>query len=251
MVSKIFATLVSLILLLFSFAPALAQQSNGSIPERNGDYPDPEHPGIRVRVFVHEAGKPQASTASCMDGSSDALVGKTGWKLPSGTWTYNLNPSSVPSSVGGGNLPTIATNAFNQWQGAQSKVTFSKGADTTATRNALDGQNIVAWGRTSGTALAVTYTRYYTSTGIVADVDTIFNVKFPWSWTVYQQNLCVSTNAYDTQDILTHETGHWMGLDDEYATNYQDNTMYGYGSKNEIKKDTLTTGDINGVKAIY
>ncbi len=165
--------------------------------------------------------------------------------MPSGVWTYNLNLSNVPAGVGSSNLPAISANAFGVWQSAQNQVSFARGGDTTVTRNKLDYKNIVAWGRTSGTALAVTYTRYYTSTGLVADVDTIMNQKFAWTW-----NTC-STSAYDAQDILTHELGHWMGLDDEYNSAYVYNTMYGYGSPAETLKDTLTSGDVSGLTSIY
>lgn len=226
------------------------------IPEKNGDYADPVHPGVRVRVFVHEAKGPQPVTLSpvlaCSDPDSSAVVGPTGWKLPTGAWTYQLNVGSVPSSVGGSNFVTVANNVFNNWQSTQGKVTFTRGADTTANKQALDWKNIVSWGRTSGTALAVTYTRYYTATGIVADVDTIMNQKFPWSWTDPAINQCsLYSNTYDSQDILTHEIGHWMGLNDHYTSAYVDNTMFGYGSQGEVKKDTLTTGDKTGVNSIY
>lgn len=247
--NKFIASLVAGLFLLFFSIPAFAQQPN-SIPEKNGDYPDPEHPGVRVRVFVHEAGRPQALTAACTDGLSDAIVGQTGWHL-SPAVTYKLNTASVPSTVGSGNLGTIAQNAFAQWSSnANGKVTFTEGT-TSANRQSYDGQNIVAWGRTSGTALAVTYTRYYSSNGLVVDVDTIMNQKFPWSWNGGNANVCPTNNAYDAQDILTHELGHWMGLDDEYSPAYTDNTMFGYGDRNEVKKDTLTNGDISAVKTIY
>lgn len=250
---RLFWLILSSLLLLFFSVPAFAQQPN-SIPERNGDYPDPEHPGVRVRVFVHEP-KPSPSSSpvlSCNDPDSSAVVPPTVWHLPSSV-TYHLNTSSAPSSIGAASFSSLAGNAYNSWQNAVSgKVTFSKGTDTTVNRNALDFQNIVAWGRTLGTALAVTYTRYYTATHEVADVDTIMNVKFPWNWTDPSLNQCsLYSNSYDAQDILTHETGHWMGLDDTYSSQYVDNTMYGYGAKGEVKKDTLTSGDINGVKAIY
>ena len=78
------------------------------------------------------------------------------------------------------------------------------------------------------------------------------NKKFSWSWTPYNiSNLCSVQNTYDAQNILTHEIGHWFGLDDHYTTEYQENTMYGYGSKNEVKKDTLTIGDVLGLNLIY
>lgn len=252
--------LTSALLFLFSPYMVFAKQepnvnanSNAfEIPEKNGDYPDPEHPGVRVRVFVHQPKDSSTLITTCSDPDSSAVDGILGWHLPSSV-TYNLNTSSAPLSVGS-NFSTIAGNAFNTWQTAvgSSKVTFVQGSDTTANRQSLDFQNIIAFGRTSGTALAVTYTRYYTATHEVADVDTIFNKKFTWVWTDPSLNTCsLYSNSYDVQDILTHELGHWMGLDDQYDGSYSNNTMYGYGSQGEIKKDTLTTGDITPLSTIY
>lgn len=262
MIKLLTILLTTIILLASSFTAAAKQpqdENSTAIPEKNGDYADPEHPGVRVRVFVHNPkdSKPPAPTTvpvlvcPVSDPDSTALVPATPWHLPP-TWTYTLNLSSVPSSVGSGNLATIASNAFSQWMSAApGKVSISQTTfNTTVNRARFDGQNIIAWGRTSGTALAVTYTWYYTSTGLAAEEDTIFNKQFPWYWNL-ANNTCTDSNSYDAQDILTHETGHWMGLDDTYDAAYVNNTMYGYGSKGEVKKDTLTTGDINGVKAIY
>lgn len=241
--------------------PALAIQPEDVpplVPEQNGDYPDPENPHLRVRVFVHtpKEKKPvTVMTTICSDPDSNSVVDKTGWKLPSGNWTYHLNPSSAPLSVGPANFATIAALGFDVYTEALStsvsKPVFIRGTDTTVNRSTSDGKNILAWGRTSGTALGVTYVRYYPSTGLVVDVDTILNKKFSWSWTPAGGDSCGNPNSYDAQDILTHELGHWLGLDDEYTAVYINNTMYGYGSKNEIKKDTLTTGDKTGIKAVY
>lgn len=263
--SKIFAILVGFILVFFQTIPVLAQSTNqgskAEIPEKNGDYPDPEHPGLRVRVFVHapKQSKPASTQSPSLvcttsDPDSSAVVPPAGWKLPS-TWTYTLNTSSVPSSVGSANLATIANNAFTQWMNAVgNKVTISKTAsNTTINRAKFDRKNIIAWGRTSASALAVTYTWYYTSgplSGQAAEEDTIFNSQYRWFWNPSNPT-CTDSNSYDAQDILTHETGHWMGLNDTYTGDFINNTMYGYGSMGETKKDTLTAGDIQGVNAIY
>ena len=76
------------------------------------------------------------------------------------------------------------------------------------------------------------------------------NKAYVWTWSGGTTD-CAYTESYDAQNILTHEIGHWFGLDDEYTDEYIENTMYGYGSKWEVKKNTLTTGDINGLQAIY
>ncbi len=255
---KVISLLLSFILFLALALPfsAFAENKVGSndsgIPETNGDYQDPHNKNIRVRVFVHKVKNHDAQALlTCDDPGSTASVGWAGWKLPAGSWTYRLNPSSVPSSVGGANLSTIAAAGFSAWQGAQNKVTFTAGPTTTKVRSSYDGQNIIAWGRTSGSALGVTYVRYYTSTRLVVDVDTIMNNKFAWSWNGGSSTTCGNPNTYDAQNILVHEQGHWLGLDDFYTAGFVNNTMYGYGSKGETKKISLTSGDIFGVAAIY
>lgn len=251
----LFAILVlSLTVVLPVAAVHTPHDASPPIPEKNGDYPDPAHPGVRVRVFVHEPRKSHTTTtaAICTNDDGEAVVSPAGWHLPSGSWTYNLNPSSVPSTVGGSNLFTIADNGFDAWDAAQSQVTFSRGSDTSVTRTAYDGRNIIAWGRTSSSALAVTYIRYYSASGLVVDVDTIFNKRVPWRWTNPAVNQCsIYPDAYEAQAVWTHEGGHWMGLDDEYAGEYVNHSMYGYGQKGDVKANTLTTGDKAGVALIY
>ena len=257
----IIVRLVSLflsVLLLFAalslpvYAKERVESNDSGIPEVDGDYKDPMDSRVRVRVFVHKTKSHNSSPIlTCDDPDSTATVGWAGWRLPVGNWTYRLNPSSVPSSVGGTNLAIIADNGFNAWEVAQNKVTFVEGPNTSKTRSSYDGQNIIAWGRTSGSALGVTYVRYYTSTRIVVDVDTIMNKKFAWGWNGGSVATCGDPNTYDAQNILVHEQGHWLGLDDFYTSDFVNNTMYGYGSKGETKKNSLTSGDIAGAAAIY
>lgn len=258
---RFLASLFSLVLFLsissFVFAEHSAphRSESGDVPERNGVYPDPRDRSVRVRVFIHDPKARVALQVSniCGDPESSATVSATGWHLPSNV-TYRLNASSVPSSVGSSNIASISANAFSVWQNeVPGKVSFAKGRDTSVSRSSYDGQNIVAWGRTSSSALAVTYIRYYLSNGLVVDVDTIFNKRYAWAWTdtLLNGNCSIYPNAYDAQNILTHELGHWMGLDDHYDTSYVDNTMYGYGSKGETKKNTLTNGDKVNLSTIY
>lgn len=221
---------------------------------QDGLYDEPGHPGIKVRVIVHHERPTQVNSAllACglADPPSSTKVNATGWHLPP-TVTYSLNPSSVPATVSGSSLATMTTKAFSDWRAASGNmVTFNRGSDTLVSRSAYDSKNIISWGRTSGSALAVTYIRYNTTTGLTVDVDTIMNKKFAWSWS--NSDVCADTATYDAENILTHELGHWMGLDDEYnAADYQHATMYGYGSKGEVKKNTLTAGDVSGAFDIY
>ena|SRR3989344_2692525 len=239
----------SFLFLLVAVVSVFAQSVNSNIPERNGDYPDPVHPGIRVRVFVHEparGGKPSPTPvpAQCLNPSSTTVDGTTGWKLPTSV-DYYVNESSLPASVST-SFQNMAGSAFAEWTGqitsGAPSVNFA--GSTSINRNAYDGANVITFGRTQGSALAVTYTRYNTSTHMVVDVDTIMNIKFAWA------SGCAS-NSYDVSNILTHELGHWYGLDDSYDLSYSNNTMYGYGSKAETKKITPEQGDKDGINQIY
>lgn len=251
-----------ILVLVFSITSSVSAQNSasqlesGDVPEKNGDYSDPKNKKLRVRVFVHEprgAKKvPPVVSNLCSDQDSLATVSATPWHLPSNV-TYRLNVSSISSFIGSNNIASISANAFNVWQEAVlGKVNFARGNNTFTARSANDGQNIIAWGRTNSSTLGVTYIRYYIATGLVVDVDTIMNKRVSWSWTDPASSACsIYPNTYDTQNILTHEIGHWLGLNDHYNASYADATMYGYGSKGETKKNTLTTGDKANLNIIY
>ena len=55
----------------------------------------------------------------------------------------------------------------------------------------------------------------------------------------------------DFENIATHELGHSVGLGDLYDSNCSEQTMYGYASYGETKKQTLESGDIAGISTLY
>ena len=225
---------------------------NANIPEVSGDYAIRGRQDLRVRVFVHEPGagnhrapKPEENLV-CEDNDSEAVVGHAGWRLSNSDIKYKINQSSAPSSVRS-SVPTFVAESFTKWQNSitsDPKPNLVPDGTTSISRSRFDGQNIIAWGRTNRNTLGVTYIWYYTATGIVAEVDTIMNSRISWS-------LGCSTSSYDAENIMIHELGHWFGLDDHYTAIYTENTMFGYGSKAEIKKVTLEDGDKSGINLIY
>jgi hypothetical protein len=259
---KKFSTLLLVILLVSLVAiPSFAQAPAGKDQ-------------VRLKVFIHypkgqapvkpdNPGKPPKppkptptpAPSGCNLGYDEddvADYGIIGWKLPT-TITYHVNYNSIPASVT--NPKPAISDSFGTWQTAGSNAfRFVEGSATTLTRYKFDGVNLVAWGRVSASnAIAITYTWYYPSTGQVAEVDTIMNVALPWAQTYVSSpdTSCGNPAAYDVQNILTHEVGHWVGLDDLYDSKDEDLTMYGYGELGEVKKDSLGNGDILGVRAIY
>ncbi len=57
-----------------------------------------------------------------------------------------------------------------------------------------------------------------------------------------------STNAIDVGDVVTHELGHMLGLNDVYSTGP---TMYAYSSYGQIWRRSIEQDDKNGILSIY
>jgi hypothetical protein len=210
---------------------------------------------VKLKVFIHypKPGKPGPKPGVCDPTTNDQVTtyGLTPWKQ-SGTVTYHVNVGSIPGSVQ--NAQTAISNSYAVWESkASGKVHFVQGAPTSIKTYKYDGVNIVAWGRAPSGAIAVTYTWYNPATGQVVEQDIILSASLPWSYTQASNPdaACGDLYSYDVQNILTHEVGHVFGLDDLYDTADQDLTMYGYGAKGELKKDTLGRGDLLGMADLY
>ncbi|OGI27019.1 MAG: hypothetical protein A2359_04325 [Candidatus Moranbacteria bacterium RIFOXYB1_FULL_43_19] len=234
-----------------------AMAKKQDIPEKNGVYDVPGKPDMKVRVFVHKV-KPffngETALPVCNDYDSTSVVKSAGWKLPKGTWDYYVNTADAPD-LNGGNFKDITVDSFAQWTigtDLSGRTDFHYVAPTDQTTYKQDFKNIVTWGPVSNSnTIAVTYTWYNRRTKVVVENDTVMNAALNWSWADYLGKGVCGITGFDAQNILTHELGHWVGLNDHYTSAYQHNTMFGYGSPAEVKKDTLTAGDIAGVNKIY
>lgn len=257
MSKKLIIIFLSFIFLFTPFLVSAQKPEDWEPPAKDGVYNVPGKQGLKVRVFVHKDKETNSAKGqpwnplSCNLGDPDMTltIPRELWRLPS-TWTYRLNTSSAPSSVGGSNFKTFVRRGFDSWQSAAGgKVTLTQGADTTINKTANDGQNVITWGTAPSGALAVSYVWYYTSSGQLIDSDIIMNKNYSWTWS--NSLTCAYKNTYDAENIMTHEQGHWFGLDDVYDSAYRYGTMFGYGYKGEVLKSTLSTGDKAGVYAIY
>lgn len=98
-----------------------------------------------------------------------------------------------------------------------------------------------------GNVLAVTTVYFNPSTGEIGKANVIFDSGD--SWAVYPSLSCNSQgNAFDIEDVSTHELGHVIGLDHVNAPTL---TMHPYASLGETLKRTLGTGDKMGIASIY
>jgi len=93
-------------------------------------------------------------------------------------------------------------------------------------------------------SLGVSYIWHYPSTGEIIETDIFLNTDYPLSTDM-------SLNSFDVQNMVTHELGHSLCLDDLDNTGDSEKTMYWVMSKGETKKRTLDQDDINGITYLY
>jgi hypothetical protein len=112
-----------------------------------------------------------------------------------------------------------------------------------------ENSNIVMWTEEwpyggATTAYALTSVTFDTKTGIIADADIELNGdQFTFSNEDEEANTIV-----DVRNTLTHEVGHFIGLD---HSSIEDATMYARAPEGELIKRSLHEDDIEGLCAIY
>lgn len=246
--------LLALFPILFLLPLSLAQ-SPGRGQALGGADDDPLQqplpPGVKLRAFIHrppvvEPNHLGTCTVTQIDSGNFLLAG---WHL-GGPITWRLNPSTVPGNVGATAARDAIQAAFDTWSAADPQKVFVEGANTSVKAAKFDGIDAILWKNLGPWTIAVAYIWYYTATGEVAEADTVFNKRYPWAVFNSTADCEALPDAYDIQNIATHEFGHWIGLDDLYNDLDKDLTMYGFGAGGELKKRTLGPGDYNGANGV-
>ena len=116
-----------------------------------------------------------------------------------------------------------------------------------------DYKNVLVFGDLGSTStIAVTYawiTRGRTK--VIVEFDIVFNTQFDWGNPGDTSDTLYPVGFMDTENIVTHEMGHAVGLGDLYQSQNAKATMFGYASNGETWKRTLESGDIAGLDALY
>ena len=176
--------------------------------------------------------------------------------LPVRPVRYYVNPSG--SRLTASSIIAAVKASFETWDKAVDnpqkvkyiELFYDSVQQTTLYGNRYDGKNVVSWGTLSQGVLAVCYTWYYSYSGAIVEFGIVFNTLYSWGIDPDGEG-GTTINAYDIQNIGTHEAGHTLCLGDLYSSAARELTMYGYGARGETKKRSLGYGDIHGVRYIY
>jgi hypothetical protein len=161
------------------------------------------------------------------------------------TAKYWVNPTGA-SPLSSDSIINVIQTSANTWDTQTGANVFSyQGVNTTINAGVKDGKNVVDWGTYNNNGvIAVTF--IWSVGKQIVETDLRMNTYYSWS---------ISTNGasgtMDVQSILTHEFGHWVGLNDLYKNADYWLTMYGYADNGQTWKQTLGQGDIKGLQAVY
>jgi len=272
--AKIFTLLLAVVLLL-----SLAGSVLAAPPEDN---PGKGPPDLEKVVLIHRAedfpaGNPHGTPPGQdknKPGGGKKEDGKLWYKYSGLQWGsmpvgYHVtNADSLP----GGFLDAI-WDSFAVWDLASEPYTVNYIGSTNVLPDTVvwDGElgdyvpdlvNVVGWKDLGASdAIAVTYIWYNVYTKELVDVDTALNSNSVYHW--WQNSVTGDpdkaswtegqSSAYDVdvQNIMTHEAGHWLVLDDLYQKPAGQQTMYGISAELELKKQSLENGDEAGIQEIY
>ncbi|OGO42021.1 MAG: hypothetical protein A2137_00665 [Chloroflexi bacterium RBG_16_58_8] len=219
-------------------------------------------------VFVHYPKGIPAKGGIPGPPSSGGDSGKAWYKYGGIHWTNAAIPVHyrVGSGVAADFLNGIQAS-FQTWEDDPDSyidfeydiATFLGAPSSFSGSGSMNGANEVAWVSLSASdtnAIAITVVWYNTLSGLIAEVDMGMNSDLAWSQTTLAagtdpDSVTGDTGSYDVQTIATHEAGHWLMLGDMYNKPAAEQTMFGYGAKGELKKRSLESGDLAGLRLIY
>lgn len=177
--------------------------------------------------------------------------------------TYYVHRSgSADFSPGGDISPEVkqaVLDSFEAWNAPGcsginmqfGKLTCNTTAGRKESQKVSDKQHVVIWRDDvwilDSATLAVTLVNARPLTGEILDADIEIN-GVDWTW----KNLEVETDELgvaDIRNVLTHEVGHFIGLDHEEQIT--DATMFTRAPDGEVKKRDLHQDDITGLCTMY
>ncbi len=143
----------------------------------------------------------------------------------------------------------VIDTSFSVWNDAMPGIKAELAGETNIRESvALDGNVITwrdeGWPHASATALALTIIIFDPKTGEIVDADIEFNTAVH-DFSLDEESM---VGKSDFQSTLTHEIGHFFGLDHSQE---REATMFASSKQGQSKKRTLHPDDLAGFSAAY
>lgn len=162
--------------------------------------------------------------------------------------TWQLNSWGSGDIDDGSHVPAIE-HAFQSWEdGPYGSIRFTRGADTPS-NDILENSHLVLFDEINANGyfpvgagiIGVTPIAYFVSSGRIIDADILLNGRdYVWSTDL-------SAGTYDVQAIVSHEVGHFIGLDHSPSMGC---TMWPYADPQQSRQRFLSSDDHAGAAAV-
>ena len=165
-------------------------------------------------------------------------------------WTYNKNPMGedyvvMENCLDCTGVATAMQKAAATWNNVGAKFKFTFGGTTTGVdAPKFDGINCIRWSSTGfddPSTLAATTWWFNSTTGDILECDCVFNENYTWSTAAL-----TPSGQFDVETVMLHEFGHFLTLGHSTPPAVMQPSV-----PSGTQRRTLTTDDINGIKAIY
>src|SRR5262245_21233735 len=160
---------------------------------------------------------------------------------------YWINEKGLSKITNGSDF-LVVQSSFRTWQNvASADVQFVYRGTTPVAGVGRDGLNVISFADTAtplgSSTIAATFSFFKRdATGFVfEEADIAFNGVLEFSTSAEQ-------NKFDIQSVLTHEIGHFLGLD--YSAMLS-SLMVPFGVTSQLDQRTLAYDDIAGITEIY
>lgn len=160
---------------------------------------------------------------------------------------YSVNPNNTQGLSENYVLNTAQTSS-NNWDDSVSQELLNDtlGIDYEVEYGVQNYENVVVFDSFADPNVIGVTTVWFTRRGKqIVEFDMLLNEHFPWG------DAEADSSKMDLENILTHELGHALGLDDIYNSGCSEVTMYGYSEVGEIMKRTLELADVQGIQNLY
>ncbi len=144
-----------------------------------------------------------------------------------------------------GAFAAAVTPAFDVWESWTSTNIYDTISENSTDLPPMDA-NTVSWGIIDGPggAIAVTQFMFWVNTKELIKFDIILDSEESWSTDG-------TVDTFDVQNVMTHELGHTLVLDDLRSPRDGALTMHAYTWPEDVTKIDLGLGDKLGIQAIY
>ena len=227
------------------------------------DNPGKGPPELERIDFIHYAkdfapGKPEGTPGKGPGGGNGDEDPIDYYKLSklilTETAEYYVNPSGSGIAIASDVVDAVSSG-FEAWDAVTSTELFSDTVEITSDAGRVRNySNIISWGALKEGIVAVATMWYIPGKPPreIVEFDVVFNTFYAWGIDPDGElDGYILEDAFDVRNIVTHEAGHVVGLDDLYDKTYSELTMYGYSEEGETKKTSLENGDKLGCQYLY